>query len=114
VESYYSNEATYTVPVPPPVVQALLAPPLRFSLSASSAAVTIAPPSVRARIRATPTKQLILTVTGPVGQTYNILATDDLQTWTIIGTVTIGSSGSTDFTDTAPATSPSCFYCVPG
>ena len=55
------------------------------------------------QFRVTPTRQLILTVNGPVGHTYDIQATQDFKTWTVIGTVTIGVGGSLDFTDTNAA-----------
>lgn len=45
-------------------------------------------------------RQVILTVKGLTGHTYDIQATSDLKTWTTIGTVTVGASGSTDFTNT--------------
>jgi len=52
------------------------------------------------KFRITPAGLHILTVTGPVGHTFDILATQDFVTWTVIGTVTVGASGSLDFTDT--------------
>jgi hypothetical protein len=54
--------------------------------------------------------QFTLTVSGPVGNTYNILATQDLISWTVIGTVTVGASGSLDFIDTNAANFPKRFY----
>ena len=54
--------------------------------------------------------QFTLTVTGPVGRTYDILATQDLKAWTVIGTVTVGASGSLDFTDTNAANFSKRFY----
>ena len=48
-------------------------------------------------------KQFILTVTGTVGHVYEIQASQDLMTWTVIGTVTVGASGSLNFTDTNAA-----------
>ncbi len=41
-----------------------------------------------------------LTVLGPANRTFNIEATTNLQTWTSIGSVTLGSSGLSSFTDT--------------
>src|SRR5208282_848211 len=70
-QSPFSNELAYTVTTNAPALQLRVAPP----------------------------RQFILTVTGPVGHTYDILATQDCITWTVIGTVTIGTSGSVDFTD---------------
>ena len=81
-QSGYSDEASYVVPT---------------ALS-------------KVQIRSVPAGQFILTVTGPTGQTYNVLATQDLKTWTIIGTVTLGTSGSLDFTDTNAASFSKRFY----
>ena len=75
VQSPFSNEAAYTVTANAPVLQ----------------------------LRVTPARQFILTVTGPIGHTYDILATPDCITWTVIGTVTVGVSGSVNFTDTNAA-----------
>ncbi len=74
-ESAFSSEVAYTVPTPPPGVQLLV----------------------------TPAHQFVLTVTGLAGHTYDIQATQDLKTWTVIGTVTLGVSGSLNFTDTNAA-----------
>jgi hypothetical protein len=58
----------------------------------------------------TPTRQYVLAVNGPVGQTYKIQATQDFKTWTVIGTVTVGASGSVNFTDTNAASYSRRFY----
>ncbi len=85
VQSPFSSEVAYTVPILPGV-----------------------------HFRVTPTRQFILTVTGPVGHTYDIQATPDFKTWTVIGTVTVGASGSVDFTDTNAASFPRRFYRTRG
>jgi len=85
-QSDYSNEAICTVPT----------------------TVTTTPAQVQ--IRSAPAGQFILTVSGPVGKTYNILATQDLMAWAVIGTATTGASGSLDFTDTNAANFPTRFY----
>jgi hypothetical protein len=54
--------------------------------------------------------QLMLTVNGPVGHTYDIEATADLQKWTIIGTGTVGADGSVAFTDPNAGNYPQRFY----
>jgi hypothetical protein len=54
--------------------------------------------------------QFILTVAGSAGSTYDIQATQDFQTWTVIGTVTLGAGGLLDFTDTNAANFPLRFY----
>jgi hypothetical protein len=61
-------------------------------------------------IRAATAGQFVLTVSGAIGQTYEIEATQDFTTWTIIGAVTLGASGSLDFTDTNAASFPQRFY----
>jgi hypothetical protein len=62
------------------------------------------------QFRVTPANQFILTVAGQNGHTYNIQATQDFKTWTVIGTVTMGASGSLDFTDTNAANFSRRFY----
>jgi hypothetical protein len=81
-ESVLSGELPYTVPTPPPKVRLV---------------VTLA-------------KQFVLTVTGPVGHTYEILATQDFKTWTVIGTALLDVSGSFDFTDPNAANFSRRFY----
>ena len=44
------------------------------------------------------------------GQAYNILASQDLASWQVIGTVTADASGSFQFTDPASINYPSRFY----
>ena len=81
-ESDYSSEISYLVPAPGPNLQ----------------------------ISRAPTGQFTLTVTGLTGQTYQILASPDLTTWTVIGTVIVGAGGSGSFTDTNAANFPQSFY----
>jgi hypothetical protein len=66
------------------------------------------------QLRVTPARQFILTVTGLIGHTYNIQATQDFKTWTVIGTVTVGASGSLNFTDTNAASFSRRFYRTQG
>jgi hypothetical protein len=80
VESPFSNETRYTTGVP------------------------------TVQICAAPAGQFGLTVSGLIGQTYDIEATQDLVTWTVIGTVTLDASGSSGFTDTNAACFPQRFY----
>jgi hypothetical protein len=81
MESPFSSEVSYTVPILPGV-----------------------------QLGVTPTGRFVLTVTGPIGDTYDILATQDFTTWTVIGTVTVGAGGSLDFTDTNAASFSKRFY----
>ncbi len=62
------------------------------------------------QICAAPAGQFGLTVSGLIGQTYDIEATQDLVTWTVIGTVALDASGSSGFTDTNAACFPQRFY----
>ena len=64
----------------------------------------------RLQIRAAPARQIILTLTGPVGHTNEILAAQYLTNWTVIGTVTMGAGGSLEFTDTNAASYQKRFY----
>ncbi len=86
VQSPFSNEVAYAVTTNAPMLQLCV----------------------------TPTRQFILTVAGPVGHTYDILATPDCITWTVIGTVTVGAGGSVDFTDTNAASFPLRLYYARG
>jgi hypothetical protein len=85
VESPFSSEVSYTVPILAGV-----------------------------QLHVTPTRKFILTVTGPIGHTYDIQATQDFKTWTVIGTVTVGASGSLNFTDTNAARFSRRFYRTRG
>ncbi len=86
VESSYSSEVAYTVPAQPQKVQ----------------------------IQTMPAKQFALTVSGIVGHTYIIQATQDFKTWTTIGTVTVGASGTLTFTDTNAPSFSRRFYRTQG
>jgi len=81
-ESAFSSQVAYTVPTPPAGVQLLV----------------------------TAAKQFVLTVTGPAGHTYDIQATQNFKTWTVIGTVTVGAGGSLNFTDPNAAVFSRRFY----
>ena len=86
IESLFSGEVSYTVPPQPQGV----------------------------RIRTMPAGQFALTVTGTVGHTYDIQATQDFVTWTVIGTATVGAGGSLNFTDTNAASFTRRFYRTRG
>lgn len=62
------------------------------------------------QVRTASAGQFAMTVSGLIGQTYEIEATQDFITWTVIGTVTLDASGSVDFTDTNSASFPQRFY----
>ncbi|MFZ0826422.1 MAG: fibronectin type III domain-containing protein [Verrucomicrobiia bacterium] len=86
MESLYSGEVSYTVPPQPQAVGIMAMPPGQFAM----------------------------TLTGTVGHTYDIEATQDFKTWTVIGTVTVGPSGSLNFTDTNAASFSNRFYRTRG
>ena len=83
-ESVFSPEVDYSVPTVPPIVQ----------------------------IRTAPAGQFILTMSGVTGQTFDIQATQDFKTWTVIGTETLDSIGSLDFMDTNAANFSQRFYRI--
>ncbi len=62
------------------------------------------------QIRIAANKQAILTVTGKTNHTYEIQATTDLKTWTVLGTVALGTSGSASYTNTNAGSFPKRFY----
>ena len=81
-ESYFSNEASYTVPA--------LAVTLQISATAGGA--------------------FRLTATGRAGRLYAIQATTNFVGWTTIGTQTAGLDGSFAFTDGDAPNRPARFY----
>jgi len=62
------------------------------------------------QLSAKKTLPFTLTVSGTIGQMYDIQATSDFETWAVIGTVTLGTNGSWDFTDTNTVNFPQRFY----
>jgi hypothetical protein len=83
-ESALSGGVAYTVPVPLPKVQLVFTPPNQF----------------------------VLNVTGLTGHIYDILATQDFKSWTVIGAVTAGGAGSFAFSDTNAASFSSRYYRI--
>jgi hypothetical protein len=64
----------------------------------------------RVAIRVATNRQAVLTVKGLIGQKYDILATQTFTNWTLLGSVTLGASGVTNFTDTNAANFTRRFY----
>jgi hypothetical protein len=62
------------------------------------------------QLRVTPDRQAIVTVIGQNNHTYNLQASPNLQDWTVIGTVTLGTGGQVDFSDPEGADDPARFY----
>jgi hypothetical protein len=81
-ESDFSAEISYTVPVKSPSVQ----------------------------VQGMAAGQFVLSMAGQINHTYEIQATQDFKTWTTIGSVTLGVSGSLDFTDPNSQNFPERFY----
>lgn len=81
-ESNFSNEITVVLPATIPALQ----------------------------IRSAAAGQFTLTVAGLAGQTFQILATQDFTAWTAIGTVTLGTGGTLEFTDPDAPNYPQRFY----
>jgi hypothetical protein len=77
-----------------------------------SISVTAATPAT-VSIRANANGQIILTIAGVAGQTYDIQSASDVNnTWVGIGSVTVPASGSLDYTDTSASNLSSRFYRV--
>ena len=55
-----------------------------------------------------------LSIVGQPGQTYNVLSSQDLTTWALIGTVTLDANGSSAFTDPAGTSLPCSYYRLQG
>lgn len=66
--------------------------------------------SAKLQLRRNASRQAVLTVTGQTGHIYNVEATQNLTTWTVIGMVTPGPSGIVEFTDVSAASLPRRFY----
>ena len=73
---------------------------------------SVATALAKVQFQITPAKQFILTIAGQNGHLYDIQATQDFITWTVIGTVTMGASGTLDFTDTNAASFSKRFYRI--
>jgi hypothetical protein len=86
------------------------------NLTSQSFVVTVglAPPLPSMQVSVNHARQFILTVTGQVSHTYDIQATQDFKTWTVIGTVTVGTTGSLNFTDTNAPSFSKRFYRTRG
>ena len=78
--------------------------------SAFSNEISYVPGLPTVRMGLTATRQAVLTVKGLIGHTYEIQVTQDFTTWTVIGTVTLGASGSVNFTDPTAASLAKRFY----
>ena len=84
LESVLSDELSYTVPGAPAKLQ----------------------------IRVAANGQIVLTVTGQTGRSYDLLMMQGFTAWTVIGTVTLEASGSLEFLDPNAANFPARFYRI--
>ena len=53
----------------------------------------------RIQLRMSPATQAVISGTAPAGNVYNVLASQDLKTWTSMGSVTASASGTISYTD---------------
>jgi hypothetical protein len=95
--TYYFAATTYSAAGAESALSGAVAYTVPMSTSGLQLAVTTA-------------RQFVLIVTGLSSHTYDIQATQDFKTWTVIGTVTVGANGSLTFTDTTAASFPKRFY----
>lgn len=72
--------------------------------------VASAPVLASLQLGANPAGGMLLTVTGPAGRTYDLLASTDLQEWVVIGVASLGTGGDLNFVDPEAANYPSRFY----
>jgi hypothetical protein len=78
--------------------------------SAFSNEIVYVPGGALIQINVAANRQVILMVAGQNGQTYDIEASQTLTSWTVIGSVTVGASGSANFTDVNAASFGKRFY----
>jgi len=63
-----------------------------------SSEVTVRQADPTVQLRFTGAGQAVLTVRGLVGHAYEVQATQDFKSWTVLGSVTVGSLGVMEFT----------------
>jgi hypothetical protein len=74
----------------------------------STISIQATPPTLQ--ISAAAGGSVVLSIVGQPGQAYNVLSSQDLATWTLVGTVTLDATGSSQFTDPAGTSRPNCMY----
>ena len=88
------------------------------TVNSAAATVTVAagkPPSgLTLQIHLGAGGSIVLSALGQPGEVYNVLSSQDLNTWTNIGALTLDAAGSGQFTDPATARPPNSFYCLEG
>jgi len=80
--------------------------------NAQLGSMTIAPAPFQLRVLAN--KQVVLSGVAQINHAYDIMATTDLKTWSVIGTATTDATGSFSFTDAAAATIAARHYRLRG
>jgi len=60
--------------------------------------VTVSQADPTVQLQITAAGQAVLTVRGLVGHAYEVQATQDFKSWTVLGNVTVGSLGVMEFT----------------
>jgi hypothetical protein len=74
--------------------------------------VAVTPP--RLQLRATASGAIVLDATGESSLTYNVLCSQDLKAWKVIGNLMLDASGWGQFTDPAGGGHPSRMYRLQG
>ena len=74
--------------------------------------VPAAPPALRVAVGSN--RQAAVALRGQTGRAYELQASQDLKTWTTLGTVTLGASGSVTYVDVNAASLPRRFYRTRG
>lgn len=72
--------------------------------------ISFLPGGATLQIQVAANGQAVLTLKGPASHTYDIQATPDFTTWSVIGNVTMGTGGSLNFTDVNAPSFPKRFY----
>ncbi len=78
--------------------------------SPASNEVDFTPGTLTVKLRILANRQAAVSVQGLIGHTYEVLASQNLSTWSVIGSVTLGATATTNFTDTGAANYPQRFY----
>jgi len=78
--------------------------------SAYSGEISFVPGQLAVGLSAAPNHQFVLAVYGLVSHGYEIQATSDLKTWSVIGNALTDATGATTFTDTDAALFAERFY----
>jgi len=86
--------------------------PQKFYRAAAYNNVTILPTSPQLSNFKLGSAGFSFVLNGSASHTYDIQATQDFATWTVIGTVTMGANGSLNFTDTNSASFSRRFYRI--